>query len=173
MWHLTRKGAGLLTVERIIIILAWIISLVGLLVLKRLSWREKFLLFIAVQFFTWSLGMINVELGVIQYPVRDFSVATSVNFSFHYVLFPAIGVYFVAYYPAGRRLISRLLYNFSFAAGFVIGYVLCRKYTELVDFKPIYPLVLALNVWIGFNSVNHYYDWFYGKRRLRKEEVAP
>ncbi len=168
MWHFfTQKGAGLLTVERIIIISAWVISLIALFVLKRLSWREKFLLFIAVQFFTWSLGLIYVEFDLIDYPVRDFSIATSVNFTFHYVLFPAIGVYFAAFYPARRSLIRRLGYNLAFAAAFVAGFLLCEKYTELMSFKPLFIFILIMSVWTSFNSVNHYYDWFFRKQRLQ------
>lgn len=151
-----------MTLERIILISAWIGSAAALvLFVPKRKRREAVLIFLAVQLLSWSLGLIYVEAGWIESPVREFTRATSVNFSFNYMLFPATGVFYTLMYPAQRTVVWRLIYTALFASagtGFVYVIEIC---TDLFKNNMGTHYRTWITFFLGFYTARKYYEWFF------------
>jgi hypothetical protein len=51
----------------------------------------------------WLIGLVIVQLGLIEYPVRLFNHATETSFEFEYLVYPALCVIFNLHYPEGEK----------------------------------------------------------------------
>lgn len=67
---------------------------------KRLS-MQFIILF--VQFPTWILGLSAVELGLLEYPVRELATVNRTSFIFEYIVLPILCVHVNNYYPWRHR----------------------------------------------------------------------
>jgi len=150
-------------VERMILAAVWMICIPVLLLFPRERYREVVLLFLFNQAITWLSSLMLAELGLVRNPVREFPHALGSNFSFNFLLYPAVSVFFVLFYPRrgiGRKLVYMLLYT-----GCLNLFVsLVAHGTLLIRFEHFPWLWRSLVYLGGFYGTRKYYEWFYQLR---------
>jgi hypothetical protein len=159
-----RVGSLYMTGERWLLISFHLVSLLVLIkFVPKKSIRDAFILFLFLQTITWILGLIAVELDLIEYPVQLFPNENGTNrtsFSFEFLIFPAVAILFSLYYPTKANKIIQFLY-YLIITGFFTGMeVLVEKYTNLANYhhwKWYWTLFSVMMVLF----INHrYYIWF-------------
>src|SRR5687768_919278 len=120
--------------EKTILYTLLLISIGLLFVIPHNKRRIAVIAFLFTQVFSWFLGLITVEFGLISYPIRLFNDANRSSFIFEFLLFPVVCSIFNAYYPAKRSRIIQLGYYYIFPTIMTILEVVLEKFTNLVGF---------------------------------------
>nr|WP_281279867.1 CBO0543 family protein [Cohnella pontilimi] len=120
------------------------------------------MIFFFLQTITWSVGLLVVELGLIQYPVREFIKADATSFSFEYFIYPALCVVYNLKFPAGNRWMK---------AGWIIGFptvmtiieVIIERNTKLIDYLNWNSYWSWITLFLTFLISRVYFLWVYRK----------
>ena len=160
-------------IERIIEITAWVI-VTGLLfwLIPRDKVREAFLIFFFKQLITWIFGLSIVEFGLVEYPVRLFSNATSTSFTFEYFVYPAICVLFNFYYPEGKHWFRQLGHYVLYVTGITILEVILERNTQLIKYLHWSWYWTWITLFATFFISRMYYKWFFRIGKKEKVETA-
>jgi hypothetical protein len=90
------------------IISGWLIATILLILfVPKNKIREAHVSFLFMQALTWVLGLLVVQLKLIQYPIRSFSNATKISFDFEYFIYPAFSALFNLYYPEKKLRLDK------------------------------------------------------------------
>ncbi len=159
--------------EIIILVIAWIITAIMLIVfVPKSKLREAQVIFFFKQLITWLTGLVVVQYGLIEYPVRSFSNATKSSFDFEYFIYPSLCVIFNLHYPVGKSYIRQFMHYFYFCTVMTIIELVCERYTEIVTYIHWNWYVTWLTLFITFFISRKYYTWFFGlKTTLQKEKL--
>jgi hypothetical protein len=153
-----------MSLERIILIAVWTITVVGLAALTpRQSIRPAVVIFMFKQVITWLFGVLVVEYRLIAYPVREFVYASRTSFSFEYFIYPAVCVVFVLRYPERKPLLHRIGWYVFFPTWMTIAEVLIEKYTLLIRYLNWSWYLTWLTLFVTFFLSRHFYLWFVKK----------
>ncbi|WP_284646222.1 CBO0543 family protein [Paenibacillus silviterrae] len=149
------------TIDRVILIAINLITVL-LLILStpKDKLREASIIFFFKQTMTWSFGLIVVELGLIQYPIREFVKAGGTSFSFEYFIYPSLCVIFNLRYPVG---------TFWKKVGWVLGFptimtlleVIFERKTELINYIHWTWYWTWITLWLTFLISRTYFLWIY------------
>ncbi|AIF51556.1 hypothetical protein UFO1_2009 [Pelosinus sp. UFO1] len=83
-----------MSLEKFILYIMWFIPIASyVLFIPRYKQRNAQISFLFMQSFTWFFGLVTVDLGFIEYPIRFFSEVNRTNFSFEYLAYPVICVF--------------------------------------------------------------------------------
>lgn len=153
-----------MSIERIIEVLAWIIT-AGLLLwlVPKNKIREANVIFFFKQLMTWVLGLSIAEMDLIEYPVRFFSKATRSSFTFEYFVYPAICVFFNLYYPEGKSWVRQFIYYFLYIGGMTVFEVLLEQNTQMIKYINWTWYWTAFWLFVTFFVSRLYYKWFFSK----------
>ncbi|WP_138494490.1 CBO0543 family protein [Paenibacillus pinistramenti] len=147
-----------------VLALIWALTIVMLiLAIPRHQIREAMLIFMFKQVLTWLLGFIVVELGLLEYPVREFAYASRSSFSFEYFIFPAVCVVFNLRFPVGRSFTRRLLWYLFFPSWMSFIESMLEKHTRLVHYVHWTWYWTWISLLITFFLSRQFYIWFYRK----------
>ncbi len=118
--------------ERVILIAAWILVLaaIGLLV-KRSTWHRFAAGFLMAQNLTWLNVLIHCQLGMFEYPVREFPKATDVGFTLQYLLYPAVVGFCILFEPRGSFW-KKAGYILIWPTGVILLRLVLMRYTQLI-----------------------------------------
>ncbi|MCH1627198.1 CBO0543 family protein [Fredinandcohnia quinoae] len=144
------------------------ILLIGLFLPKEKA-REAWLLFLSLQFITWPAGLFAVEMGWINYPVQlliDANKYNKTSFSFEFLFFPILSVFFSLYFPKNKNITVKFLYYSIFASVFTTIEVILEKTTNLVHYDEWKWHWSLISIIISLFINHHYYLWFI--KRLKK-----
>ncbi len=148
--------------EVLILILAWTITTTMLILyVPRNKAREAWVIFLFKQFMTWLLGLIVVQYGLIEYPVRSFSNATKTSFDFEYFIYPSLCVVFNLHYPEGKSRTRQFLHYFYFCSVMTAIEVLCERYTNTIEYIHWDWYLTWITLFATFYASRHYYLWFF------------
>ena len=156
--------------DKCILYLIWIMT--GAVLFKyipRNKIRHGILVMFFKQFVTWFFGLLVVEKGLIQYPVRLFKKSNKTNFTFEFFVYPAFCAIFNLNYPENRNKFIKFLYYVFHVGLLTSGEVLAERYTNLIKYVKWkwYWSFLTLGM---TNYVSHlFYRWFY-KDELEREQ---
>lgn len=159
--------AFLMSLEHYILLCMWLVTTAMLLIfIPKGRIREAIVIFLFKQLITWLIGLMVVELRLIEYPVRIFSYANKTSFYFEFYVYPAICVVFNLHYPKNRRIIRQALYYIYFCTGITIIEVLVEQYTDVVTYLNWHWTVTWVTLFITFYITREFYLWFFrlGKR---------
>lgn len=151
-----------MTKERIIEIAAWVILsvlLFGLVPGDKI--RDAQVIFLFKQVLTWLLGLLIVEMNLIEYPVRVFQKATKSSFTFEYFAYPVICVFFNLYYPFGKSIAAQLLHYVLYTSGITIFEALLERHTRLIKYIHWQWYWTWVTIFLTFTASNFYYRWFF------------
>ncbi|NMD68754.1 hypothetical protein HHO41_00530 [Bacillus sp. DNRA2] len=148
--------------EIIVLISVWVLTIIGLLIwIPKDRLREAYLIFYFKQFMTWILGLIVVQCGWIEYPVREFAKASHTSFSFEYFIYPAICVIFNLHYPYHKGILPRMCWFIFFPSWMTIVEVLIEKYTDLIKYNEWKWYWTWISLYITFYFSMMFYRWFF------------
>ncbi|WP_274648921.1 CBO0543 family protein [Paenibacillus humicola] len=123
-----------LTSDEIILIAINAAGISSILLVPKRRRREAHAVYLFQQLITWPLGLLPVELGLLEYPVHELGRANETSITFEFFIYPTVAAYFWLYYPRGRTVPVRLLYYAAFAGGITIPELLFEHYTKLIRY---------------------------------------
>jgi hypothetical protein len=113
---------------------ASVIFILSLFFIPKANRLQAQFVFSFIQFPTWLLGLIAVELGALKYPVHELGTANSTSFVFEYLILPIYCVHFNARYPKSAPLPSQILYYLGAALALTGVEILVEKYTDILEY---------------------------------------
>jgi hypothetical protein len=148
--------------DYIVLISIWCLTIIGLLYfVRRNEIREAFVIYFFKQCMTWVLGLLVVEYGLIEYPVREFQKANATSFSFEYFIYPAICVVFNLRYPINKSLPHRIGWFLFFPTWITIVEVLLEQNTKLIHYIHWSWYWTWITLYITFYFSMKFYRWFF------------
>jgi hypothetical protein len=151
-----------MSTERLLIILAWVITVILLLMFvpkKRI--REAFLVFMFKQVITWLVGLMVVELRLLEYPVRSFAYACKSSFDFEYFIYPSFCVLFNLHYPECKSSTRQFLHYIYYCSALTFIEVLVEKYTDILNYIHWAWYITFISFLITFFMSHKFYRWFF------------
>jgi hypothetical protein len=147
--------------EWFIIYTVWFLSVVSLFFIPKQKRREASLIFLLTQFLSWIFGLLVVELGLIEYPVRELSKANATSFSFEFFVLPLLCIFFNLYFPESKTFHKKLLYYISFLLPFTIVEYFAEKYTLILKYIHWQWYTTFITMFILFYIVRSIYRWYF------------
>jgi hypothetical protein len=121
-------------VERVILGIVWLISLISIWFISKQKIRDATFIYFLTSTLTWPLGLIVVELDLIEYQVAELYKANSTSFSYEYVILPLVCVHFNLFYPATGKIGKKVSYYAAFLTVLTILEYFIERYTLLVSY---------------------------------------
>ncbi|GKU27602.1 CBO0543 family protein [Clostridium folliculivorans] len=152
----------------IFIIIGWVVT-IGLLFkfVPRDKIREAHVAFFFKQLLTWLLGLLVVQLGLIEYPVRLFPYANKTSFSFEYFIYPSICAIFNVHYPEKESIFKQFLYYFYYCTTITVVEIYVEKFTNIIKYVHWNWYVTWITLFLTFYLTRKYYTWFF---KLKHED---
>ncbi|AGK55834.1 CBO0543 family protein [Bacillus sp. 1NLA3E] len=151
-----------LRVDYIVLISVWCVTILGLLYfVPRNKIREAIAIFLFKQSLTWLFGLMVVQLGLIEYPVREFPKASHTSFSFEYFIYPATCVVFNLHFPVHKSLVHKIGWFLFFPTWMTILEVLIAQNTELIHYIHWAWYWSWITLFLTFLFSFIYYRWFF------------
>ncbi|MFC4100120.1 CBO0543 family protein [Paenibacillus xanthanilyticus] len=148
--------------ERWVLLSVWVICLPALFLgVARARWREMVLVFLWNQTYTWSMSLVLVEGGLVSNPVREFVRASGSNFSFNFILYPTIAVFYALHVPRGAW--RNVLQLGLFMAGLGVFTETVSSFTSLMDMQRLGWPLRILVFGVGLASARIGYLWYFGR----------
>ncbi len=148
-------------IEKVFLISTWSIIFISIWFIPKEKRAQASVIFLITQLFTWILGLLVVEFGWLEYPVRELAKANATSFSFEYFTFPIITVFLVLHYPDHKPIKMKLFYIFAFSSGLTVFEYFVEKYTRIIDYHSWKLYWTWISVTILFYVVMRIYRWFF------------
>ncbi|MFC5449744.1 CBO0543 family protein [Paenibacillus aestuarii] len=142
----------------------WVISVLMLIFVPRDKRCVSQIVFFFKQMVTWVVGLIVVERGWIEYPVRFFSDVNRSSFTFEFMAYPAVCGMFNAYYPAKRSLLFRGGYYILYCTVMTVMEVVIEKYTELIRYVHWNWYWTWITLMVTFMMSRRFCVWYFSVR---------
>ncbi|QOR67150.1 hypothetical protein IM538_03085 [Cytobacillus suaedae] len=146
--------------EFYILAFLWIISIITLLSISKGKMRLTQITFLFTQALAWVFEYILVFFKLVEFPYREFEVATKMSFSLYYVIFPVVGVLFILFYPTTSRKGKVFFYYLFFSMLIPTFSSFAEKYTKLFLFVNWNWSVHVLADLIIFYILKQFIFWF-------------
>lgn len=147
--------------ETFLLISAWILTPASLFLIPRAKAREAAFIFLIAQLFSWILGLLVVEFGLIEYPVHELSKANSTSFLFEYLLLPILAAQFILHYPSAKTLKFKILYYLGVMSVFTLSEFLVERYTLIIKYHGWTWYYTFISMSLFFYLTMVVYKWFY------------
>ncbi len=148
--------------EKVIEISSWVLLVILLLVFVPFSRiREALVVFFVKQTITWYFGVLVVQYGLIEYPLRFFPKATNTSFTFEFFIYPAICVLFNLYYPFGTSYLWQFAYYAVYTSAITAFEVVLEKHTNLITYIRWSWFWTWVTILLTFIMSNWFYRWFF------------
>ncbi len=121
-------------IELMILYIIYSCIFISLAFIPKGKWREASIAFLFQQCITWFLGLIPVQLHLLEYPVREFPTVNGTSFLFEFLAYPVISIFFCIYYPQTSSKRKKFLYASGFSTAITISEVIFEKYTDLITY---------------------------------------
>jgi len=154
------------SIESILLTGAWIGCFIAIFFIPRKKLDKAALIFLTTQFFTWILGLIVVQYGWLEYPVREFSKANATSFLFEFLILPIISIFFILNYPIHKTLEVRILYFFTIISVFTLIEFLIERNTMIIKYHSWKWYWTWISMSLVIYMVMVIYRWFYKQKRI-------
>jgi hypothetical protein len=146
----------------LIIIIGWSITIILLfLFVPKDKLRHANVIFFFKQLLTWILGLLVVQLNLIEYPVRSFPNATKTSFDFEYFIYPSFCVLFNLHYPEEKSKLKQFMYYVYYCSGLTIVETFIERYTNILEYLYWTWHITWISFFITFFISRQYYLWFF------------
>jgi hypothetical protein len=151
--------------ERIIIATVLCTSFISLYFIPREKYRQATFLFLFTQLPSWIFGLLAVETGLIEYPVRELAKASGTSFTFEFLVLPLICVFFNLNYPEEKGASSKIKFYFTILSIFTLIEYFTEKYTLIIQYLywEWYITFATMGAIIYFVRV--VYKWFFNIKK--------
>ncbi|MDZ5472385.1 CBO0543 family protein [Bacillus sp. 31A1R] len=123
-----------MSVEFFVLVILWVISIITLLIISKGRTRLTQITFLFTQALAWIFEFIITFFKLVEFPYREFKVATEMSFSLYYIVFPTVGVLFILYYPKQLNKLKLLFYYLFFSMVIPIFTFSLERYSKLFHF---------------------------------------
>ncbi|TDF97100.1 CBO0543 family protein [Paenibacillus piri] len=142
-------------------------ALLIVLLVPRSNYREACISFLFIQVPTWVLGLVAVQLGLLQYPSRFLAYASGTSFTYEFFALPVVSAIYNLYYPSGKKPAWRVGYIFIFAGSLTGAEMIIEKYTDLVEYIHWHWSISLISVTVTLQCSQWFYSWFLkGRARI-------
>nr|WP_148930156.1 CBO0543 family protein [Paenibacillus methanolicus] len=145
----------------ILITIDFLIAVALIWLMPRDKLREATIIFLFKQSMTWSFGLLVVEWGLIEYPVREFVKANATSFSFEYFIYPALCVIFNLHYPNRAARWKKWAWILAFPTAMTMLEVVIERNTELIRFLHWNGYYSWITLLLTFLMARTYFLWLY------------
>jgi hypothetical protein len=148
-------------IERLILGLVWLISIVSIGFIPKQKYRQSSFIFFFTQMPAWIFGLLVVEAGLIEYPVREMHKANATSFTFEYLVLPIICIFFNLYYPENKGFYKKIHYYITTMGIFTYIEYLAERHTLLLSYIhwEWYTTFITMAIFVYF--VRGVYKWFF------------
>lgn len=150
-------------IEWWILLSVYIVTTALLFSIPRDKIRLAMVAFLFKQVITFLIGIVVVELNLIEYPVRLFASINRTSFTYEQYVFPAICAIFIVWYPVHRSSIIQSGYYIGFSSVLTISEVIIEKYTNLIKYIHWEWYISWLTIYLSFCMVHLFCNWFFAK----------
>jgi hypothetical protein len=148
--------------DTLLIILGWVITATLLIIfVPKKKIKRAILVFLFKMSITWVIGLLVVELKLIEYPVRSFAYASKTSFDFEYFVYPAFCVLFNLHYPEGKSFAKRFLHFIYYCSGLTAVEVIVEKNTNILNYLHWSWYTTFITLFITFFMSRQFYKWFF------------
>lgn len=123
--------------------------------------RLAIVAFLFKQMITFLIGLVVVELGLLEYPVRLFASINRTSFTFEYYAFPVACAAFNVWYPKDRSTLMQMGYYVGFTSVLTIGEVIIEKYTDLIKYIHWDWYISWITIGLSFFISRLFCVWFF------------
>lgn len=156
-----------MTLEISLLVAAWVITTIVLIrFTPKDRLREAFVIFSFKQLMTWLLGLIVVQLGLLEYPIREFPNATMTSFSFKFYIYPTLCVIFNLHYPVKKNNFVKFAHYALYCSAITIIEVIIERYTKIINYLHWHWSFTWITLFLTFYATRKFYLWFF---RLNKK----
>lgn len=152
-------------IEWWILLSVYIVATVILFCIPKSKIRLAVVAFLFKQIITFFVGLMVVELGLLEYPVRLFASINRTSFTYEYYAFPVICAAFNVWYPNNRSGFFQLGYYIGFCSVLTIVEVMIVKYTDLVKYIHWEWYTTWITICLSFFISHLFCVWFFAERR--------
>ncbi|WP_026575547.1 CBO0543 family protein [Bacillus sp. UNC438CL73TsuS30] len=152
-------------IEWWILLIVWVLSTVILFFIPKNKIRLAVVAFLFNQIITFLIGLVVVEMGLIEYPVRLFASINRTSFTFEYYAFPVVCAAFNVWYPKNRGRLSQLGYYVGFSSLLTILEVLIERNTQLIKYLHWKWYISWITIGVALFITRLFCTWFFQKRR--------
>ncbi|MFT4416184.1 CBO0543 family protein [Fredinandcohnia humi] len=117
--------------------------------------------FLFKQIITFLIGLVVVELGLLEYPVRLFASINRTSFTYEFYAFPVICAAFNVWYPSGRSNLIQIGYYVGFSSVMTIIEVIIEKYTDLITYIHWEWYISWITICFSFLLARLFCVWFF------------
>ncbi|MEQ2525797.1 CBO0543 family protein [Bacillaceae bacterium CLA-AA-H227] len=149
-----------------IIISVYVVATGILFFIPKNKIRLSIVAFLFKQLITFLIGLVVVELGLIEYPVRCFASVSRTSFSYEYYAFPVVCAAFNVWYPTNRSLLYRMGYYAGYCSVLTVIEVIIEKHTQLIKYIHWEWYITWISLCISFFIVHVFCLWFFAKERV-------
>lgn len=146
--------------EFFILACSWVISLVTLLSISKGKTRLIQISYLFTQALAWLFEFILVLFRLVEFPYREFKIATKMSFSLYYLIFPIVGVLFIQFYPKQPTKLKVLLYYLLISMVIPTYTSLAERYSNLFQFINWNWGIHVLADMLIFYTVKKFVFWF-------------
>lgn len=151
-----------MSLEELILIFTWIVALLCFwFFIPRAKRREAHVAFLFMQVLTWLFGLLVVEQGWIEYPIREFNTATEASFTFEFFVYPVICAFFNVYYPDKGSIFMKIRHYLLYCTAITGLELILAKYTQLIKYVHWTGYWSLLTLFLTFLISRIYYCWFF------------
>lgn len=125
--------------------------------------RLAIVTFLFKQMITFLIGLVVVEFGLLEYPVRLFASINRTSFTFEYYAFPVICAAFNVWYPNDRSTLMQMGYYVGFTSVLTIGEFIIEKYTNLIVYVHWEWYITWITLCLSFFITRLFCVWFFEK----------
>ncbi|WP_442919983.1 CBO0543 family protein [Metabacillus sp. B2-18] len=148
-------------IEHTILYVIYACAFISFAFIPKNKWRQASIIFLFQQFITWFLGLLVVELHLIEYPIRELSSVSKSSFLFEFLIFPIISIFFCLYYPDTRSLWIKFLYSSAYCTGITIPETIFERYTQLINYLKWDWYFTWLSIYATLLLSWYFYKWYF------------
>ncbi len=149
--------------ETILLAAATLVSLSSLLFIPKKYRLQAQFVFTFVQFPTWVLGLIAVELRLLEYPYRELSRVNRTSFIFEYMILPVLCIHFNAHFRHHASRPKKLGYYLGTASIITAVEFVIERYSMVLRYTGWQWYMTFLGVWLVLWLSKASARWFLGK----------
>lgn len=151
-----------MSIEYGILLISWIVTIISLFIfVPKNKVRVAHAGFLFKQVMTWIFGLIVVEIGLIEYPVRIFKSSNRTSFTFEFFIYPAICAIFNVHYPTNKSVLYKLNYYILYTSFITIFEVILEAKTSLIVYIHWSWYWTWITIFITFLFSRLYVKWFF------------
>lgn len=121
--------------------------------------------FLFKQVITFFSGLLVVELGYLEYPVRLFASVNRTSFTFEYYAFPVLCAAFNVWYPRNQNILIQLGYYVMFSSVLTIIEVIIENNTDLIKYIHWEWYITWVTVCLSYFMSRLFCVWFFTKKK--------